>query len=785
MRRFLVLVALTGAACASSSTGNDTPPAAATPAFSPPEGTYDSPQSVSIATATAGATIHYTSDGSTPAASSPTYVSAISVAATTTLKAIATASGYNDSAVASATYTMLAATPVLSPAPGTYATAQSVTITTATPGATIHYTTDGSTPAASSPTYASAISLPGPGPTTTTIKAIAIRAGFTDSAVASATYTIETSTAVAATPAFSPPAGTYSTAQDVTISSTTAGAVIHCTTDGSAPTASSPTCASPVHVAATTTVQAIATATGYAPSSVASATYVIGSFPGVLTYHYDNLRSGLNPNETVLTPANVNQTVFGKKFSLAVDGQVYTQPLYAPAIAISGQGLHDVVYVATEHDSVYAFDADGVPATPLWQVSFIDPAAGVTTVPPADTGECCDLSPEIGITSTPVIDPSSETIYVVAKTKEVAGASTSYVQRLHALDIATGAEKFGGPVVIQASVPGTGDGSSAGQVPFIPLRENQREALLLVNGMLVIAFASHGDNGPYHGWVIGYDATTLGQIFAFNDTPDGGAGGIWQSGCGPAADAAGDIYFISGNGTFDASGAVLQLSDTFTKLSPGGTVVDYFTPWNQPQISAQDFDLGSGGTLLLPDQPGAHPHLMISAGKEGTVYVVDRDTMGHQGATSDSQIVQVLVHVLPGNSSITSGNFSAPAHWNDRVYFGAVDDAVKMFTLSGGQLSTAPISQTGQTFAFPGGFPAISSNGAASAILWVVERPSSGTPGVLHAYDATDLSIELYNSNQNAIRDGLDLASKFMVPTVANGKVFIGTNSTLTAFGPL
>jgi hypothetical protein len=508
-------------------------------------------------------------------------------------------------------------------------------------------------------------------------------------------------------------------------------------------------------------------------------------FPGVFTYHYDNLRTGLNPNETILTPANVSQARFGKKFSHPVDGQVYTQPLYAPGVAIPGQGLHDVVYVATEHDSVYAFDADGLPAAPLWRVSFIDPAAGVTTVPPGDTGECCDLAPEIGITGTPVIDPSSGTMYLVAKTKEVAGASTRYLQRLHALDIATGAEKLGGPVVLQASVPGAGDGSSAGQVSFDPLRENQREALLLVNGTVVIAFGSHGDNSPYHGWVLGYDATTLGQVFAFNATPDGSAGGIWQTGCGPAADAAGDIYFISGNGTFDASGSVLQLGDSFTKLSPSGTVLDYFTPWNQAQISGEDFDLGSGGTLLLPDQPGAHPHLMVSAGKEGTVYLVDRDHMGHQGATSDGQIVQALVHVLPGNNGITSGNFSAPAYWNGRIYFGSVGDQVKLFTLTSGRLSTAPTSQTARSFAFPGGFPAISSNGASDAILWVVERPSAGSPGVLHAYDATDLGSELYHSNQNAARDGLDPATKSMVPTVADGKVFIGTDSTLTAFGPL
>ena len=273
---------------------------------------------------------------------------------------------------------------------------------------------------------------------------------------------------------------------------------------------------------------------------------------GVFTYHNDNMRTGENLNETVLTPANVNSSTFGKLFSYPIDGLAIASPLYVAGVNIPGQGIHNVVYVATEHDSVYAFDADGLSSTPLWQVSFINPAAGITPVPAADTGETGDIPNEIGITGTPVIDPTTGTLYVVAATKEVVGSTTNYVQRLHALDITTGAEKFGGPVVIQASVPGTGDGASGGQVPFNALRENQRTGLLLTNGVVYFGFASHGDVEPFHGWVLGYNATTLEQVLVYNDTANGSDGGIWMNGDGLATDSTGNLYFITGNGTFDA-----------------------------------------------------------------------------------------------------------------------------------------------------------------------------------------------------------------------------------------
>jgi len=509
------------------------------------------------------------------------------------------------------------------------------------------------------------------------------------------------------------------------------------------------------------------------------------SYTGTFTYHNHNARTGENLNETVLTWANVNQAQFGKKFSYPLDGIAYASPLYVANVLIPGQGGHNVVYVATEHDSVYAFDADGLIPTPLWKVSFINPPA-VTTVPSADTGDCCDLTPEVGITGTPVIDQGTGTLYVVAKTKEVVGVTTTYVQRLHALDITTGAEKFGGPAVIQASVPGTGDGNDGqGNVPFNALRENQRPALLLSHGVVYIGFASHADNPPYHGWVLGYEAHTLQQVMAYNNTPNGSDGGIWQSGGGLAADSAGNIFFVTGNGTFDANTGGVDYGDSIEKISAGGLVLDYFTPHDQVALSAADLDLGSGAALLLPDQAGPHPHLLVTAGKGGTIYLIDRDNMGHFNPTDDSQIVQSLPNIFPNpGGSNTLGNFSVAVYFNGFVYFSPVAGTIQAFQLSNGLLSTAPTSQSVATYAFPGGMLAISANGTTNGILWAVQRVGATTPGVLHAFKATDLGVELYNSNQAAgSRDTLDIAAKFNIPLVANGKVYVASVSQLTVYG--
>ncbi len=519
------------------------------------------------------------------------------------------------------------------------------------------------------------------------------------------------------------------------------------------------------------------TVTATLSSLSASATVYITNYPGTFTYHNDNLRTGQNLNETVLTLSNVNYTQFGKLFSYLLDGIAFASPLYVANVNISGQGFHNVVYVATEHDSVYAFEADGLSSTPLWKVSFLGP--GVTPIPCADTGECGDIPTEIGITGTPVIDQTSGTMYVVAATKE----GTNYVQRLHALDVATGSERFGGPVVLQGIVAGTGDGASGGNVAFDALRENQRPGLLLNNGVVYIAFASHGDQHPWHGWVLGYNSTTLQQTIVYNVSPDGYGGGVWQSGGGLATDSTGSIFFSTGNGDFTASTGGRDYGDTVVKLDPAGSVVDFFTPYDQATLESLDLDLSSAGPVLLLDQPGPIAHVLITAGKGGTIYVINRDNMGHIQPSNNDQIIQSLPGVLP-HGTLEQGNFSAPVLFNNYVYFGAVNDTLKAFQWSGGLLSAAPTSQSSAMYPNRGGSFAISANGSASGILWAIQD-NSPVNGVLHAYDAGNLALELYNSSQSGSRDTLDVASKFSIPLIANGKVFVASNGQLTAFGLL
>lgn len=508
---------------------------------------------------------------------------------------------------------------------------------------------------------------------------------------------------------------------------------------------------------------------------------------GVYTYHNDNARTGQYLQESVLTPANVNSTQFGKLASFAVDGYIYAQPLYMTNVNIGGQ-LRNVVFVATEHDSVYAFDADGASgAAPLWHTSFINPAAGVTTVSSNDVS-CNDLVPEIGITSTPVIDPASGTLFVVAKTKE----NGSYFFRVHALDITTGAETMN-PQVIAPTFPGTAtpnDGN--GHVTFDAFVEHQRSALLLDNGILYAAFASHCDNGDYHGWLVAYDAKTLAFKGAFNSTPDGTMGGIWQSGGGPAADATGNVFAITGNGTFDADSGGRNFGDSFLKLAGGSlTLSDYFTPYDQAYLEAADLDLGSAPPLLLPDQAKGPPHLLVSAGKAGTVYLVNRDNMGHFQVGSDSQIVQSLPSAISSEDSMSGGGlFGAPAYYANKVYFAAAVDTLKAFDLADGLFSSStPSAQSPTTYGFPGATPVISANGAdtSSAIVWTLQTDQYGTngPAVLHAYVALNVAKELYNSEENPSRDEPGPAVKFTVPTVANGKVYVGTQTQLSVYGKL
>jgi len=525
-----------------------------------------------------------------------------------------------------------------------------------------------------------------------------------------------------------------------------------------------------------------ATTTDLSKSGTAAVSIV--SYAGTFTFHNDKSRTGLNQNETVLTRTNVNSATFGKAFSYNIDGHAVASPLYVPAVNIPGQGARNVVFVATEHDSVYAFDADGVSPGTLWQRSFINPAAGITTIPASDTGECCDIAPEIGITSTPVIDPATGTLYVVAKTKEVAGSTTNYVQRLHALDIATGAEKFGGPMVIQATVPGNGVDSVGGFLTFRSFRENQRTGLLLNNGVVYMSFGSHGDIQPYHGWVLAYNAATLQQIWAYCVTPNGEGGGVWQGGGGLTADAAGNLYFISSDGTFDANTGGVDLGDSYIKMSPAGVVLDYFTPHNQATLDAGNVDLGAGGLLLLPDQAGTHPHVMLSAGKNGTIHVIDRDNMGHYNSSNDNQAVQTLANIFPfGNPEL--GNFSAAAYFNGYVYFSPIADNLQAFQVTNGLLSTAPTSRSPELYSYPGGTIAVSSSGVNNGIVWAVQINGTSGAGVLRAYNAANLGIELYNSTQAGSRDALDPAAKFSVPLIANGKVFVASSGRLTVFGLL
>lgn len=514
----------------------------------------------------------------------------------------------------------------------------------------------------------------------------------------------------------------------------------------------------------------------------------------VLTYHNDNARDGLNSQETVLTTSNVNSTNFGKLYTVNVDGRVYAQPLVMTGVTINGQ-THNVVFIATEHDSVYAFDADNPSSGPLWQTSFINPSAGVTTVSSTDVNSV-DIGPEMGITSTPVIDPATGTLYVVAKTKEnpSGGSNPDYVQRLHALDITTGMDNTPAAVIADTqydgtnytyvsgpSVPGTGDGSVNGVVTFNALRENQRPGLLLLNGVVYIAAASHGDNGPYHGWVIGYNATTLQMTSAFNTDPNGGLGGIWMTGNGPAGDSASNIYASTGNGTFDANTGGLDYGDSIFKLStPGGlAVASYFTPYNQASLAQLDLDLGSGGVILLPDQPGSHPHELVTAGKEGKIYVLDRDNLGGFNATAD-QVVQEF-------KGLAKSAYSSPAYYNNTVYYHGVGDVLKAYALSGGVLKTIPSSKSKTFFQNPGATPSVSANGTSNGIVWELQTDAwiRGGAAVLHAYDAGNVNRELYNSSQKGTRDKLGAAVKFTVPTIANGKVYVGTQTSFSIFGEL
>jgi uncharacterized repeat protein (TIGR03806 family) len=548
--------------------------------------------------------------------------------------------------------------------------------------------------------------------------------------------------------------------------------------------------------------------TNWAVPSISFVTPLTNSIPpavSVLTYHNNNARDGVNTNETQLTPANVGGGGFGKLFSQAVDGYVYAQPLIVPNVSIPGKGVHNVVYIATEHNSVYAFDADsadGANSAPLWQVSFLNPAAGVTTVGAGDVGTA-DIVPEVGITATPVIDPVTSTLYVEAKTKELTGGVTSFVHRLHALDLATGLEKTSGgvsnsPVIINVTnypgtgTPGFGDNDGAGHVTFNTQREHSRPALTLVNGVIYIGFASHGDNQPYHGWLFAYDAHSLKQLSVYCSTPNGGLGGFWQGGGGATVDPDGNLYYETGNGSFDARGSTFDparnsFAMSVLKFSTTNGVLrltDFFSPHDEGPLSDADSDLGSGASLVLPDSVGtpAHPHLLVASGKGNRIYLLDRDQMGHFRASDDSQIVQTVPNAFDGGQN---GSYMTPVYFNNTLYYIGMNDNLKAFSISNGVISTTPVVSS--TFFGDKGSssPSLSANGTSDAILWAIESDAyaSSGPGILHAYNATNVAQELYRSSQNPDRDGPGGAVKFTVPTVANGKVYVGSQYQLSVFG--
>jgi hypothetical protein len=535
---------------------------------------------------------------------------------------------------------------------------------------------------------------------------------------------------------------------------------------------------------------AISNAVGSVTSNSAILTVTTGTTSAsgidVTTWHNDVGRTGQNLDETTLTTANVNSNSFGLIRTLSVDGLVDAEPLMVSGLTIGG-AQHNVVFVVTENDSVYAFDADS--GATLWQKSMIP--SGET---PSDQVDGCDQigGPTIGITSTPVIDRNLSpdgAVFLVAMTK----SGSTYFQRLHALDLTTGNDLTGSPVTIAATFPGSSPPASNGNTQFQPMQYKERAALLLLNGTIYTSWASHCDVDPYSGWIMAYSESTLQQVAVLNVTPnpvsgeDPPRGAIWASGAGPAGDSFGNVYFLDANGVFDPTSlnsngfpsngdfgnAFIKLTLTSGKLG----VADYFTMSGTVNESQNDEDLGSGGAMALPDltdSSGNTRHLAVGAGKDGVIYVVDRDNMGKFNSTSDTIYQEI--------SSAIGSVYSAPAYFNGTLYYGAVDDNLKAFPIASAQVAAAPSSASAASFTYPGTTPSVSANGTSNGIVWAVENAS---PAVLHAYDASDVSNELYNSNQAANGRDNFANNKFITPMIANGKVFVGTPNSVVVFGLL
>jgi len=490
----------------------------------------------------------------------------------------------------------------------------------------------------------------------------------------------------------------------------------------------------------------------------ATASVAITDLAGMFTYHNDLSRTGVNAKEYALNTSTVKAGTFGKRFACAIDASAYAQPLWVANVSIAG-AKHNVVIAATQHDTIYAFDADASPCQTLWSKSLM--AAGETWVSNGDVNST-DITPDIGIVGTPVIDPATQTIYVVSKSKTT-GANVAFHQRLHALNLIDGAEKLSGPQEIAFT---------SGGITFDPRTQNQRCGLALVNGVLYIAYASHGDSPVYYGWVASYNASTLALVSTFNDDPGVGFGGIWMSGGAPAADSSNNLFLITGNGVWNGT---TQFGDSFLKLTSGLAVSSFFTPDDESALNADDVDFGAGGAAILVDAiAGPAPHLVIGGGKLGVVYVLNRDNMGGK-KTNDTGAVQSF--------SVADPIFATPAFWQGTLYVGPVNDHVKAYALSSttGQFTTSPSSQSTGSYGFPGATPSISAQGTTNAVLWTIERINAGA-AVLHAYDATNLATELWNSN-NSSSDHAGQAVKFTVPTVANGKVYVGSAGEISVYG--
>lgn len=477
----------------------------------------------------------------------------------------------------------------------------------------------------------------------------------------------------------------------------------------------------------------------------------------VATYHNDNARTGANTRETLLTPKNVNVLKFGRLARLPVAGSVYAQPLFVPDVS-SADGTHDLVIVATQHDQVYGFDAKSYQM--VWHTDFL--GTGLSTISSADVS-CDDINPEIGITSTPVVDTSTATLYVLVRTKETTSEGTRFYQRLHALDVGTGRDKHAPEVI-------TGEGADQGAIHFDPLLNNQRAALLLANNQVYVAWASHCDNGSYRGWMMSFDAATLSRTAVWTPNAAAEESGIWMSGAGPSADVSGDVYLAIGNGANTAilGGEDYGMSVVRLNWPQNGTpvVVDYFTPFNFNSLNDEDADLGASGAVLIPD------HNAIVVSKAGTVYLLDSDKLGHWQAGSDNQIVQ---------SFSDMGSFATPAFWNNKVYLGSANNRMQAFGYNPAteRMTDAPLSVSGDVLGFPGSTPSISSNGDQNGIVWFIRHDANA---VLEAFDAQNLGNRLYSSNLSPARDAAGKAVKFAVPTVAQGQVFVGTQNEVDVY---